>query len=59
MPKGGKRKGAGRPNGATGKELKKRYTLSAYPSDVADLKKLGLKLQKILNEAIRDKLLGD
>ena len=56
MAKGGKRKGAGRPKGATGKELKKRYTLSAYPSDVAELKKLGLKLQGLLNSAIRDKL---
>lgn len=51
--KGGKRKGAGRPKGSTGKERKKVYSLRAYPSMVD---KLDISLQKLLDSAIRDEL---
>jgi hypothetical protein len=51
--RGGPREGAGRPKGATGKELKKVYSLRAYPSDVS---KLEIKLQKLLDKAIRQHL---
>ena len=47
--RGGSREGSGRPEGTTGKELKKVYSLRAYPSDVA---KLEIKIQKLLDRAI-------
>ena len=53
MARGGKREGAGRPEGTTKKELKKVYSLRAYPSDVA---KLDIKLQKLLDKAIAEHL---
>ena len=53
MSRGGKRKGAGRPEGTTAKELKKVYSLRAYPSDVA---KLDIKLQKLLDKAIAQQM---
>lgn len=55
--RGGKRKGAGRPAGSTGKELKKSYTIRAYPADVAALKKADKTLQKAVDRGI-DLLLG-
>ena len=51
--RGGSREGAGRPEGTTGKELKKVYSLRAYPSDV---EKLEIKLQRLLDKAIREHL---
>jgi len=51
ITRGGPREGAGRPAGETGKELKKVYSLRAYPSDVA---KLEIKLQKLLDKAIAE-----
>lgn len=49
--RGGARKGAGRPAGKTAKELKKVYSLRAYPSDVD---RLDVTLQKLLDRAIAE-----
>ena len=51
--RGGSREGAGRPEGTTGKELKKVYSLRAYPSDIC---RLEIKLQKLLDKAIAEHL---
>jgi len=50
--RGGKRKGAGRPTGSTGKELKKRFSVRAYPSDINILRKKGVTLQKAVDFGI-------
>jgi len=55
--RGGERKRAGRKPGPTGKELKKSFTIRAYPSDVAALKKKDKTLQKAVDRGI-DLLLG-
>ena len=55
--RGGKRKGAGRPSGSTGKELKEKFTIRAYPSDVEALKKKDKTLQKAADQGT-DLLLG-
>ena len=55
--RGGKREGSGRPTGSTGKELKKPFTIRAYPSDVDSLKKKDKTLQKAVDSGV-DLLLG-
>lgn len=49
---GGKRKGSGRKAGSTGKELKKSFTIRAYPSDVEQLKRKDKTLQKAVDRGI-------
>jgi len=44
-----KKKKAGRNPGSTGKELKKSFTIRAYPSKVAKLKEQGQTLQQAVD----------
>ncbi len=51
--RGGKREGAGRKPGSTGKELKKRFSIRAYPSDINKLSKNNKTLQKAVDIGIK------
>lgn len=56
---GGAGRGQGRKPGSTGRELKKKISLCAYPSDIEKIKSRGLKLQSLLDDAIKNVLVTD
>ncbi len=47
-----KRKGPGRPPGPTGKELKERFSVRAYPSDITALKEIDSTIQMAVDVGV-------
>lgn len=56
MAKAETKRTVGRPAGSTGNELKTRVGIRMYPSQLEALRKKGLKLQVVIDDAVKKAL---